>query len=294
MAEKLKKWEKYRLVRIGKYMAWSFGANDVMIYAGNATLRILMSVLPLFMLILAVLNLLPFYSAENFSAELTHFLPNIPEIQSFIRSILIKLNRQSSGALVSLAAVTTLWSASGGIFSIHKALAGITADGRNTPWDRAMAVGYTAFFLLLIIAVLLIQVLGNSILNAAGGLAAMLGVPNLFGLFQQILEVSRIVLLVIMFFFLLLMYRYLPGGKRRWKRQAPGALFTTLLWAAFSALFSYVIPRFWKASAIYGSMAAVFLVALWLQYMIVILLMGGILNQALTETAAAPDGTKKE
>lgn len=288
MAQKWKKLRETRLYRIIAYIVQSYSKNEVTIYAGNATLRLLMSGLPLIMLILAAVNLLPFYSAEAFSKELIRFLPKIPEIQSMVRGILVSLNLQSSGTVVSLAAVTTLWSASAGVFSIQKALAGITKDSRTTRWDRVLAMLYTVFFLLLIIAALLVQVLGTSILDAAGGIVELLGLPNLVAEIQRVFEVSRIVLLAVMFFFLLLMYRFLPGGRRSWRAQIPGAIFTTVLWSAFSSLFGYAIPRFWKASAIYGSMAAIFLVALWMLYMIVILLLGGILNQALVEIKAAP------
>ena len=79
------------------------------------------------------------------------------------------------------------------------------------------------------------------------------------------------------------MYRFFPGGVRTLRSQIPGAVFTTVLWTLFSALFSLFIPRFWRASSIYGSLASVFLVALWTRYSIVILLTGAVLNRTLEE-----------
>jgi membrane protein len=63
----------------------------------------------------------------------------------------------------------------------------------------------------------------------------------------------------------------------------PGAFFTALIWTLFTAAFSFFIPRFWKASNIYGSLAALFLSALWLKFIIAILFFGMAINQAFAD-----------
>jgi membrane protein len=51
----------------------------------------------------------------------------------------------------------------------------------------------------------------------------------------------------------------------------------------FTAGFAYWIPRFWRASVIYGSLAAIVIVILWLKILMMILLAGAALNEALLE-----------
>ena len=94
---------------------------------------------------------------------------------------------------------------------------------------------------------------------------------------------SGAVTIVISLLILLLTYTYLPGGKRSIKSQLPGAVLTSIIWAVFSLFFSFFIPRFWKASSLYGSLASVFLVAMWLQTMMTILFYGAALNTVLEE-----------
>ena len=272
-----------RFVRTVLAVSRGFQENHVMIYASHATLMILMSILPLTMLLVTILNNLPGYSTESFLNLVFRLLPDIPEIRELAEGIVGNLYENSTGAMVSLAAVTTLWSASAGVSAIQKALIRITAGSRGTRYDRGLAVLYTLLFLLLLIAVLLIQVLGGSIAEGVSALSRTMGLPDLLGAIRRILRVSRAVLLGVMFFFLLLMYRFFPGGVRTLRSQVPGAVFTTVLWTAFSALFSVFIPRFWRASSIYGSLASVFLVALWTRYSIVILLTGAVLNRTLEE-----------
>ena len=282
-----------RLVRTVLAVSRGFQENHVMIYAGHATLMILMSILPLTMLLVTVMNNLPGYSPESFLDLLYRILPDIPEIRELAESIVENQYEKSTGAMASLAALTTLWSASAGVSAIQKGLIRITAGSRGTRYDRGLAVLYTVLFLLLLVAVLIVQVLGSSIAGGISALNRALGLPDLVEPIRHILKVSRVVLLGVMFCFLLLMYRFFPGGTRTLRSQIPGAAFTTVLWSLFSALFSVFIPRFWRASSLYGSLASVFLVAMWLRFTIVILLTGAVLNRTLEESKQRTKYKKK-
>ena len=85
---------------------------------------------------------------------------------------------------------------------------------------------------------------------------------------------------------ILLAYTYLQGVRRKLRYQLPGTLFTTLLWLGFSYLFELFIKRFWQASSLYGSLASVFLAAMWLKTIVMILFYGAALNEALIHRAA--------
>jgi hypothetical protein len=88
---------------------------------------------------------------------------------------------------------------------------------------------------------------------------------------------------------ILLAYTFLQGERRKLRFQLPGALFTTVMWLAFSRLFELFIQRFWQASSLYGSLAAIFLAAMWLKSMMMILFYGAALNEALNRRRG-PDG----
>ena len=51
----------------------------------------------------------------------------------------------------------------------------------------------------------------------------------------------------------------------------------------FTELFAFFVPRFYHASSLYGSLAALFLALLWIRVIIMILFIGGALNKALEE-----------
>ena len=58
---------KKRIVSLGKRTVEIFLKNDVMVYAGHATLSLVTAVFPLIMLIISLLNMLPWYSPEDFT-----------------------------------------------------------------------------------------------------------------------------------------------------------------------------------------------------------------------------------
>ena len=97
------------------------------------------------------------------------------------------------------------------------------------------------------------------------------------------MEYSGLITVAAMVLVILLTYTFLQGGRRRLRLQLPGAVFTTVLWLAFSAFFEIFITRFWKASSLYGSLAAIFLAAMWLKSITMILFYGAALNEALLE-----------
>jgi membrane protein len=80
-----------------------------------------------------------------------------------------------------------------------------------------------------------------------------------------------------------LIFAVLPTIRRTLKSQLPGALLTGLCWLIFTKLFSFFIPKFYHASSLYGSLASLFLVLLWLRFVVMILFAGGVLNRALEE-----------
>ena len=84
----------------------------------------------------------------------------------------------------------------------------------------------------------------------------------------------------------------MQGERRRLRLQLPGAVFTTVLWLVFSAFFEIFITRFWKASSLYGSLAAIFLAAMWLKSITMILFYGAALNEALLEQPRAETKTE--
>ncbi|MCR4951434.1 MAG: YihY/virulence factor BrkB family protein [Solobacterium sp.] len=261
-----------------------FTQQKMDVYAGFAALCILMALVPLLMLILAVVNMLPGYSAADFSAYVTGLFPGIPAVQDMLKSIIMNLSEQSGGVVISLSALTSLWAASNGVSAIQTALDNLSGIRQSFVKGKKSALLFTVIYVLLIPSLLIFQVLRSSIESVLEPVLAMLKLQSLASTIYGILAFSGILSLIVMALVIIMTYTYLPNGKRTLKSQLPGAVLATVAAAVFTGVFGYCMTRFWKASSVYGSLAAIFLTAMWLQFILQILFFGAALNQAIHET----------
>ena len=263
--------------------------NEMSVYAGYTTLYTMMAMVPLLSLLIGLVNLLPDVSLQHVEEALLHLLPSVPQVQSMLHTILTNVNRKAGSLAISVSAVASLWSASNGVNALQKGLHKISGRAGSFLRDRAAAMLYTLLFLIMILALLIFRVLRGSIEELIVFISSLLNVPDAAARLIGFVEYSGIITAVVMAVVILLAYTFLQGERRKLRFQLPGALFTTVMWLAFSRLFELFIQRFWQASSLYGSLAAIFLAAMWLKSIMMILFYGAALNEALNRRRG-PDG----
>ena len=268
-----------------------FLKNDINVYAGYATLRILEAMIPLLVLVIAVLNLLPGYKPEMIADFVIRLVPNIPEIQELFLSTISRLQAQSSGLLASVAAVTTLFSASRGINALQKGLQKVAIDSRKTLGGKIKALLFTVFLVLFVplsmIVVLIRDNMAQRIGTLLGGIGLVINEDSILRIFRQ----GRIAVMIGCLFLIIMTYTYLPDGKRPIRSQIPGAVLCAAGWFLFTEGFSLIMPVFWKWG-LYGSLASLFLTINWLRVMITILLAGDCFNTAWQRVYPKPAETE--
>ena len=259
MKQKPPRWVQITAAVLRRYLAL-----DMAVYAGSATLFLLTASFPLLMWVLMLVNLVPGFSVEGVAELLADFLPQIPEIQTAILGLLQNLSGQSAQFVASLAVLTTIVSASGGMNALQIGLQRLTPGSHRTLLNRLLAIGYTFVFELLLLVMLALQ-----------------GMHSLFARFADTLPFFRhyaAIVAPLLFGLLLLIYTYVPGGRRTPRSQLPGTIFATAGWLVFSRVFSFYILHFWRLSYIYGSLTAVILIILWLYVIINLLFIGAGIN----------------
>lgn len=270
-----------RIAAICKETLKRYGENDMNVYAGYATLFLITAIFPFLMLVISIINMLPGYSPSDLTDFLFGFLPDMPSIKSLVLTMISNLKSQSSGLLASVSALTTLWSASAGVSALQKGLKKLTPDMHTKLPAKAVALLFTLAFIVLIPAVILSQVLGDSIVAAAETVTGFLRLEGIADAVASVIRISGVVTIAAAAVVILLTYAYLPGGTRGLKKQLPGTVFTAVVWLAFTKLFSVFIPMFYHSSGVYGSLASLFLMLMWLRFIVTILFYGAALNSAL-------------
>ena len=261
-----------------------FNEGEMTVYSGNATLFIITAAFPFIMLIIAIVNMLPGYSPKDVTEMFFKILPDLDSLKEFVEAMIVNLKNQSGGILASAAALTTLWSASQGVAAIQAGLNKL--DGSQTGKGILNIIKRLVCTLLLVVlfpALLVFEVLGESIKGVINNIMEKIGLESIDSLLSSILDLSLIIIILAALIVILFIYAYLPAHKHSLKSMLPGTIFCVVGWIVFTELFAFFIPRFYHASSLYGSLASLFLALLWIRIIIMILFFGGALNKALQD-----------
>ena len=260
-----------RVRRLGSRVA----ALQVPLYASQSCYFTVLAVFPLLVLVLSLVRFTGL-DVQYLSDLVSGVLPAAlrPMAEDFIATTYYT----STGAVLSISALTALWSASRGIFAM---MSGLNAaygvrETRGYLHTRILSVWYTFGFLAVLLLTLVLQVFGNTIL---GFLQTMDGM--LFKFLTEVVDLRFFLLLALQTLLFTAMYMVLPNRKNRLIASIPGALLSSIGWLIFSDLFSMYVEMLSDFLTFFGSVYAVALSMLWLYFCICILFYGAALNHWL-------------
>ena len=177
---------------------------------------------------------------------------------------------------ISLSAIFMLWSASKSFYALIKGLSSIDKkeDDENYIFLRIKSVIGAIIALVLIIVILIFLVFGNSLQEAI-----IQHFPEFSGLADFIIDTRAIISIVTMFIIFLFMYRFSPSRKgKKFKHCILGAIFAAVGWYLVSFFFSIYVEVFTNFSIIYGSLATITLIMMWLYTIIYVIFLGAEIN----------------
>lgn len=260
--------------RIAKIL-YHLSKQKIGIHAAGAGYFIVLSIFPLLVLLLALLRYTGL-QVDTLTNLINGFLPDalIPSAKRLI----ISTYRNTSGAVVSLSALTGLWSASRGIYGLLTGLNAIyqVSENRGYFYTRGLSVFYTFLFLIILLATLVLNVFGATLLQTLP-FSNMALVQFLW----DIVDWRFLVMLLLQTALFSAMFMALPNKSNSLRESLPGALLASLGWLIFSDLYSIYVKNFSGYANIYGSVYAVALSMLWLYFCISIVFYGGALNAYL-------------
>lgn len=265
---------KHKIIRIIE----TINSHHTGAYAAQAAYFFVLSLIPIFFLLLTMVQFTPVTRDDVLKAVVAVFPDSV---QYFIRSIVIQLYSQS-GTVIPMMVVVALWSAGKGVLSVTSGLNAVYAntETRNYIYLRLRATLYTVIFLVAIILSLVLSVFGNSI-----SAIVYQHVPFLSKVVDFIIRIRTFTTLIVLTVFWDLVYKFLPNrgnvAKASFRSQLPGAVFTAFGWLLISFIFSIYLDIFTGFTSMYGSMTTIILIMLWLYLSMYIILLGGEVNALL-------------
>ena len=249
----------------------------VPLYAANASFFMVLAVFPGLLLLLGLLRYTTL-EVERLGEMLAGFLPEA--LAEGAEELILLTYDNTTGITLGLSVVTTLWSASRGIYGMIIGLNGVygAEEKRGYFHVRFLSVLYTFVFLLVLILTLGFHVFGTNLLGFLDAHS-----HPAFRFLTDMVDLRFFLLLFLQTGIFVAMYMVLPNGQYRFWDAIPGALMASSGWLIFSDLYSVYVARFAHLSNVYGSVYAVALSMLWLYFCMAIVFYGGAVNRILTE-----------
>lgn len=250
--------------------------DNVSAFSAHAAFFVIISFFPFFMLLLTLIQYLPI-TESTLLTTLAQIFP--ASVSSMIVGVVEEIYAKASGTIISITAISALWSASRGILAIIRGLNSVYGikESRNYFKLRFLSSIYTLVFAIMLIITLLILVFGNQLYIWIES-----KIPILSDLALVIISIRTIAGLLILTLFFVLLYTIIPNRTTSAFKELPGALLCAAGWMGFSYLFSFYIDNMSNYSNTYGSLTAVVLFMLWFYFIMYILFIGGEINVVLS------------
>ena len=263
-----------KVIRWGLSFVRYFTSLHIPVYASHASFFVVLSLFPSLVLLLGLLRYTGL-QVEYLTELLGGILPKA--LLPFAEKLIVNTYRSTTGTLVSVSAVTALWSAGRGCLGLCNGLNTVygVRESRGYLRTRIMCAGYTLGFLVVLVLTLLLQVFGVSLLR-------WLPAPESGSLWRHIIELRFFLLLFVQTALFTAMFMVLPNCKNKLADAIPGALLASTGWLVFSDLYSVYVERFAGLSVVYGSVYAVALSMLWLYCCVSIIFYGGAVNRYIS------------
>jgi membrane protein len=241
------------------------GNHDASQRAAGVAYYAILSIFPLLLGLIAVFGF--FLPSVNLQNEMLDFIGNnFPGATDFFRQNIENIVNLR-GTMGVLSIIVLFWGASAMFGAINLAI--------NRAWDirrhrsflkrkgseLGMVLGIGLLFLLSLGASAIISILrGVSDLPAANLIVVSVG--------------SRLVAFLLILTVFLLLYKLIPNTRTCWRDVWPGALIAAFLFEIARTLFVFYLENFANYQLIYGSIASIIALLVWIYYSAFIMILG--------------------
>lgn len=229
--------------------------------------------LGIFPSVLLVFSIIPFTPLTQ-TGVLEFLRKVLPEALDNMTVNIIGQLYGNSPAIVSVTSILLIWSSAKGVQGVKSGLNAINGDVEmsNFIMLRLRAILYGIIFSLTLVLSVAIIVFLNYIWDL---IQAYFGFS--FVWVDYLINFRFLIQWIIYAFVLTFVYAWVPDKKSRPRKQWKGALFTGTTWTLFNWAFNYYLSN-WSSFNIYGSMATVVILLIWIYTLSFLFMYGGIIN----------------
>lgn len=244
--------------------------DNVGAYAAQATLFIIMSVLPFLLVLSSLIRYTPI--TESMILNGIHkFMPG--SISPLFVSVIDETYKNSAKLLVP-AIIIAIYSSAKAVQSLRYGLNIIYDIPETRNWFvlRFRAMLDTLLLILVMIVLLLLLVFGRKIQGILVQHA-----PIVSKVTEMILKMRMVVIFIMLIAVFCFIYKFLPNRKATFRSQLIGAVGCAAAWYVFSFGLSIYV-NFFQGFSLYGSLTTLLLIMFWLSICMYIFMVCGEVN----------------
>ena len=260
-----------KLYLIGQDFSTQMKKQNISAHAASIAFFFFLSIVPMLMVLSMMIPYTPL-TEENLTETVADIIPD--KVVPLVESLIAEVYDKSAGSL-SIAVPATLWSAAKGVMALMHGLNAVNGveEKRNYFVVRGVACLYTVVMLVVVVLSLFLNVFGNQLVNLA-----LHRLPPLQKLAAFVMNFRFLVVWVVLTLLFAAIYAYVPDDKLKFKEQIPGATFAAVVWSIFSWGFSIYVD-YSNSYGIYGSLAIIIIILLWMYFCMYIIMVGAYLNR---------------
>lgn len=274
-----------KLYLIGQDFSARMKKQNISAHAASIAFFFFLSIVPMLMVLCMIIPYTPL-TEENLTETVADIIPD--KVEPLVESLIAEVYDKSAGSL-SIAVIATLWSAAKGVMALMHGLNAVNGveEKRNYFVVRGVACLYTVVMLVVVILSLFLNVFGNQLVNLA-----LHRIPQLQRLVAFVMNFRFLVVWAVLTLLFAAIYAYVPDDKLKLKEQIPGATFSAVVWSIFSWGFSIYVD-YSNSYGIYGSLAIIIIILLWMYCCMYIIMVGAYLNRYFKLANQMPAGTHR-
>lgn len=208
---------------------------------------------------------------------LEHLLPH--GVYTIFQDYLGYLDKNFSTAMLITGIFLTVLFASAAI----RGLTSIMYEVYDEPKRRgirhfAASILFALLLLVIVYLAMIVMISGNWLFHLIGDFLGLSDLAEKFGVWQWL---KYLLLLAVVFLFIFLLYRFVAPIRSPHPPVIPGALLASGALAVASGIFAVVVSHSARYSLIYGSLASMIIMLVWLYLCGNILILGNVFNYVL-------------
>ena len=261
------------------------GSRRLTTYSSSCAYYLFMSLVPVIMLLVSVLQYTPLTRDVVLEAVADYVPDSLYEIVYFIVTSIYSGGRVA----LTVSILLTIWSASACMKALLRGMDSVYDAERKEDYIRfsLRACFYMIIFVFILMLSFFVMVYGGKILDyIEQSMPVNHSLDFLFTLAKYLRFVIILALLALVF---CLLYKWMPARRLKFRRQLPGAVFSSVAWASFSFIFSFYVSLSDRFGA-YGYIGTIMVAMIWIFYCFYFLLLGGFINHYIEMKRA---GTEK-